>query len=111
MAVDLQVALKCALFHARCDHTDHPDDAQNVVRVFVGDENVMDMVQIHLHLVENFQDSIAPSGVHHEIFVPVPQREAGVVAVDGLGVSCTEYIELFHCVSSILKIIIDSQKM
>ena len=36
------------------------------------------------------------SGVHHKILIAVSDGEAGIVAVNGLGISGTENIKLFH---------------
>ena len=44
VAVNMKISLVFSRQDSGSDHADHPDDAQNVIRVFMGDENVVNGV-------------------------------------------------------------------
>ena len=69
MAVDLKLSPIGIFFHGSSNHADHPYDPQNVIRVLMGHENMVDMRKIHIHFFQNLKDSVSASGVDHKKFI------------------------------------------
>lgn len=71
VAVNLQLTFIFSLFHGCSHHAHHPHNAQDVVRVLMGDEYAVDMAQVHIHILQDAQDAVSASCIHHEIFISV----------------------------------------
>ena len=67
VAVDLEIPVVFAVFHAGSNETDQPDHTENVVGMLMGHEQMMDLRIIDLHILQNPQDSVAAAGIDHEI--------------------------------------------
>ena len=96
VAVYVQIAFIAALVHGGGGHADDPDHAQNVVVVGVGDEHMMDLFQRDLLLFQGEEDAVAAAGVGQKVFLPFLHGKAGIIAVNGLGVSRAENNQFFH---------------
>ena len=92
VAVNLQLAFILSFFHGSSHHAHHPHNTHDVVRVLMGDENVVDMAQVHIHILQDAQDAVSSSCIHHEIFIPVLYGKTGIITAGGLGVSCSKYV-------------------
>ena len=99
MAVDLEIPVVFAVFHAGSNETDQPDHTEDVVGMLMGHEQMMDLRIIDLHILQNPQDAVAAAGIDHEILVAVTQGKAGIVIMSGIGVAGAEYVKLFHRMS------------
>ena len=66
VAVDVEISLILVVFHAGGNDPDEPYDPKKVVRVLVGDEDVVDPAKIHVHILQDPQDAVAAAGVDHK---------------------------------------------
>ena len=93
MAIDHRVALVFSLGHALADETHHPEDAQNVVHMLVGDENGADLPPIYIRLLQPQQKGVSAAPVHQEIPPVLLQDKAGVIARRDHGVAGSQHGE------------------
>lgn len=79
-------------------HAHHPDAAEEMVGVGMGDEEVGDGVDGYGGALELREDAVAAAGVDEEegVGVRAVEGEAGVVAVGGEGVACAEHGDVGH---------------
>ena len=101
MTVKIQISVVFAAQNPGTDHPDQPHHTQNVVCMFMGNKNMMDMVQGDFHIVQEPQDTISASCINEKIFLPVPDGKAGIVTTGHSGVPGSEYIKLFHRETSV----------
>ena len=76
--------------HVLADHADHPDDAGQVIQVFVGDEDVTDFFPWDVGIFQLAEDAVAAASVHKEIFAFVIEDKAGVVVTGDHGIAGSE---------------------
>ena len=96
MTVDVQAALIAAFFHSGCYHTDHPDNTQDMVGMFMGDENVMDFRQRYLHILQDTENTVSAACIYHKEFtVHGPYGKTCIIAPGDGGIAGAENIEKF----------------
>ena len=79
-------------------HAHHPDAAEEMVGVGMGDEEVGDGIEGYVGSLELGEDAVAAAGVDEEegVGVGAVEGEAGVVAVGGEGVASAEHGDVGH---------------
>ena len=87
VAVDAERPLVLALKDHGRDLTHHPDSAQDVVGVTVGNEHVADALKGDFGFDELLQNAVASTTVNEHTALGRMQVEAGVIAVDAHGVA------------------------
>ena len=97
MAINIQITRINASLDARGDKTNHPHNAQNMIRVLMSDKNMVNLVKGNLHILQNGQDSVPSAGIGHEETAGIiADGKASVVAAGNSRVASAEYVQLFH---------------
>lgn len=90
MTVNMQIAFILGFVHACGDHTDHPDHAENMVIMGMGHKDVMNLFQRNVLFFQGEKNAIAAAGIGKKVFIAAFHGKAGIIAVDGLGISSAE---------------------
>ena len=68
-----------------------------MIRMFMGDKDVVDLFKGNVHILKDFEDSISPAGIYHKKAAGVvADTKTGVVAAGDSSIACAKNLELFH---------------
>ena len=96
MAVYAQNVVAFFLQKERRDHAHQPDDAERVVDVLMGDEDVRQIEKGYARLVQLNENAVTAPAVHQQTSFRPLKHEAGVVVMQRMGCSGTENDEPVH---------------
>ena len=96
MTVYAQNVVALFLQKERRDHAHQPDDAERVIDVLMGDEDVRQIEKGYARLVQLNENAVAAPAVHQQTSFRTLKHEAGVVVMQRIGRSRTENDEPVH---------------
>ena len=102
VGIDHGVLFVLAAADILTDHADHPDDAHDVIQMFMGDKNSPDLFPVDPGVLQLMQDAVSASAVHQEIVIFFAEYKTGIIALGHCRVSRSKYGK-FHLFSSCAK--------
>ena len=96
VAPDVQLSLIFAGHHQIADLAHHPDNAQQMVAMGVGHDQMTDGSVRHVCLCQLGENAVAAAGIHKDVIVAALQGEAGVVTLGHHGVAGAKNDQFFH---------------
>ena len=102
VGVYICVSLINSAFHELADHAHHPHNAQNVVDVFVGYKDMVNIHPVISCVLDLVQDIVPASAVCQEQLPVVFQHKTGVVALCYQSISCAQHCQFHSSASSLV---------
>ena len=80
-------------------HTDYPDHAQHVVGMRMGNEEVMNIRNLNIHLLQLREDSISSARIHQQQSAGSLEQKTGVINLGNRSISRSEHRNLIRNLS------------
>ncbi len=108
MAVQMEYPLIRFFLYQCSYHTDHPDNTQDMVAVFVCYDNMMQCSQWYSCLFKLYENAITPAGICQKIFFVIStetgKRKTGIITTRCLRVAGSKNDHFFHMINPVKSI-------
>ena len=108
MGVDGRLALVGTFPHVLADHPHHPDDAQQVVDVLVGDKDGAHLPPVQPGVLELMQHGHSAAAIHHKMVIAIAQNKTGIVALRYQCIACAQHGQ-FHRLLLLKNVLVPGQ--
>ena len=86
--------------HLCCNHTDHPDHTKQMVCMFMGQKNVMDLRHGNICILKLAHDAVAAACIYQEIFIIILNCKTSIITSGHKGIARSQHNQSLHLVIS-----------
>ena len=100
VAINPKIPFVLLLTHLRGNHTDHPDHAQQMICMLMGQKNMMDLLHGNASILKLAHNTIAAACIYKKIFIIILNCKTSIITSGHKGIACSQHNQSFHLVMS-----------